>query len=155
MSKLTIYRGMDKAGIVVSSACAIHCALMPFILVALPFVSLGILVEETFEWVMFGIAAGIGLLSVGWGYWKHKAIHPLLIALFGVLSLLIGNLMHHAIDHAHHSHSHAHEHLHTNATPYATSLLVIGGITMVIAHWYNMKVYKSCECHCTTHKNRV
>ena len=80
----------DRVGATASFLCAIHCALLPFVLTLLPLLGLGFLAGHRFErgFVMF--AATLALLSLVGGYRRHRRPFPLLLALPGLLLLLLG-----------------------------------------------------------------
>ena len=61
----------DTMGIVTSVACAIHCAILPVIISALPVFGINIIHNAVFEWGMISIAFGIGSSSLYHGYIKH------------------------------------------------------------------------------------
>ena len=94
----TIGTSLSKAGSIASLACAIHCALTPLALLALPVIAaqsgggldvvLGSLLAQTTEWVFLGIIgllAGFGLLAT---YPLHRDTRPAFLTAFG-LSLMV------------------------------------------------------------------
>jgi MerC mercury resistance protein len=52
---------LDRAGMSVSLACAVHCAVFPLVLAALPALGLAWLDAEWVDWTMVLLAAGITL----------------------------------------------------------------------------------------------
>lgn len=94
----TIGTTLSKAGSITSLICAIHCALTPLALLALPVIAahswggldtfLGVFLANTTEWVFLGIIgvlAGFGLLAT---YPLHRDTRPAYMTGFG-LSLMI------------------------------------------------------------------
>lgn len=57
-------QGLDRAGIVLSSACAVHCALIPFIAGLLPFVGLQFVASEATESLILGASLLLALASL-------------------------------------------------------------------------------------------
>ena len=86
-------RVLDAGGLTLSSLCAVHCAVTPVVLVALPMLG-----WQAFEaWLRLG-AISIGLFAIGAGAWFHRTarpLPPLLIGIFliGVASLLRSSLI--------------------------------------------------------------
>ncbi len=80
----------DRVGATASFLCAIHCALLPFVLTVLPLLGLGFLAGHRFErgFVMF--AATLALFALVGGYRRHRRPLPLLLAAPGLALLLLG-----------------------------------------------------------------
>ena len=74
----------DGLGIATSIACAIHCALLPLLLTALPLFGINVLHNKSFEWLMIGIAITVGIYALYHGYTKHhQSMIPLIIFFAG------------------------------------------------------------------------
>lgn len=119
---------MDSLGIAASSLCLIHCALMPFILVALPYVGLQFLAGNFAHRVSAIFVITFALLAVLPGYLKHRKICVLATMLFGLLLVLTATFV---------------------ASPAwgegAELLLIsVGNVSVVTAHIINRKL---CQCH--------
>jgi len=80
----------DRIGATASFLCAIHCALLPFVLAALPLVGLEFLADHRFErgFVMF--ACALALIALIRGFRRHQRPLPLLLAIPGLTLLLLG-----------------------------------------------------------------
>lgn len=80
----------DRVGATASFLCAIHCAVLPFVLALLPFIGLQFLADHRFErgFVMF--ACALALLAMVRGYRRHQIALPLLLAAPGLALLLLG-----------------------------------------------------------------
>jgi len=80
----------DRIGATASFLCAIHCALLPFVLAALPLVGLEFLADHRFErgFVMF--ACALALIALIRGFRRHQQPLPLLLAIPGLALLLLG-----------------------------------------------------------------
>jgi len=61
----------DAIGITASLACAIHCALLPLFLTSLPLFGVNIIENLSFEYLMIGVAFGVGSHSLYHGRKKH------------------------------------------------------------------------------------
>ena len=91
----------DKLGVFLSSLCALHCLLTPFLLVAAPF--LGELFEQTWIHVILSLfVAPVGLYAFFSGYRHHKNKLLLAVGVLGV-ALVVGALL---MGHDHSAHAH-------------------------------------------------
>jgi hypothetical protein len=93
---------LSKAGSITSLICAVHCALTPFALLALPVIAanssgdleviLGAYLAQTTEWVFLGVIgllAGFGLLAT---YPIHRDARPAYLSGVGLVILIISHL---------------------------------------------------------------
>jgi hypothetical protein len=93
---------LSKAGSIASLVCAVHCALTPLALLALPVIAvhswdgfdgmLGVFWADTTEWMFLGVItllAGFGLLAT---YPLHRDVRPALITGGGLLVLTVSHL---------------------------------------------------------------
>lgn len=76
-------------GITASVLCAIHCALLPLLVTALPLLGMPLLRHPLFEYGMIGLAFGIG----AWAFWHgfrhhHHRLTPWLLFLIGMILLI-------------------------------------------------------------------
>ena len=89
---------LSKAGSMISLVCAVHCALTPLVLLALPLLAaqhggalesiFGTLFSHSFEWVFLGIIvviAGFGVLAT---YPVHGDRRPAMLTVTGFFILL-------------------------------------------------------------------
>lgn len=80
----------DRIGATASFLCAIHCALLPFVLALLPFVGLEFLADHRFERGFVLFACALALFALVRGYRRHQGPLPLLLAAPGLALLLLG-----------------------------------------------------------------
>ena len=93
---------LSKAGSITSLICAVHCALTPFALLALPVIAahssgdleviLGTFLAQTTEWVflgLIGLLAGFGLLAT---YPIHRDARPAYLSGLGLMILTVSHL---------------------------------------------------------------
>ncbi len=80
----------DRVGAIASFLCAVHCALLPFVLALLPFVGLGFLADHRFERVFVLFACVLATLALGRGFRRNQEPLPLLLAAPGVALLVLG-----------------------------------------------------------------
>jgi hypothetical protein len=122
----------DRAGMSASLACAVHCALLPLALAALPALGLAWLDSPWVDWSMVVLALGIALSAHRGGYRLHRRCLPAGVALAGIaiivtaMCLLKGSASHHYIQ--------------------ASGAVFIAG-----SHLLNHRFCKSCAtCHSET-----
>jgi hypothetical protein len=71
-----------------SLACAVHCALLPLVLAALPAIGLAWLDSPWVDWTMVVVAAGIALSAHRGGLKVHRRCLPIGIAIAGLLIIV-------------------------------------------------------------------
>ena len=89
-NKIRWWHFADRVGATASFLCAIHCALLPFVLAMLPFVGLGFLADHAFERGFVLFACALALFALIRGYRRHQGPLPLLLAAPGLALLLLG-----------------------------------------------------------------
>jgi len=70
----------DRVGATASFLCAIHCALLPFVLALLPFLGLEFLADHRFERDFVFFACTLALFALVGGYRRHQRPLPLMLA---------------------------------------------------------------------------
>lgn len=80
----------DRIGATASFLCAIHCALLPFVLALLPFLGLEFLADQRFERGFVLFACALALIALIRGFRRHQQPLPLLLAAPGLALLLLG-----------------------------------------------------------------
>ncbi len=116
----------DALGITTSIACAIHCALLPLFLTSLPLFGVNIIHNFAFEYGMIALAFVVGTFALRHGYTKHhhRAL-PILLFSVGIIFLLAKQIWH----------------------QWELYLLPPAVIFILLAHYYNLKLTKSCNHH--------
>jgi len=81
---------LDALGSAAAFICALHCALLPLLLVALPLTAAGLLADHRIERVFVVMAIGFGALviSSGLSYSQRRLVPGLFLA--GIACLLAG-----------------------------------------------------------------
>lgn len=106
---------------IASILCAIHCALMPVLLVAAPAASEAFLHDARLEWTVFVLIvvfAAIGLIS---GYRRHRSHQPPMLAFGGIALLALGLTQ-----------------FHGGTT--GMVLAVGGGLMLAVSQFYNVRL---------------
>jgi hypothetical protein len=114
----------DRLGAMASFLCAIHCALLPFVLAALPAFGLGFLADHGFERAFIFFASLLALFTVVQGYRRHRAPRALALVLPGLLLLWIGGFIFDA---------------HSTLLWHA-ALVALGGSLVAAAHLTNLRL---------------
>ena len=116
------WQSADRIGATASFLCAIHCALLPFVLAALPLVGLEFLGDHRFErgFVMF--ACALALIALIRGFRCHQQPLPLLLAVPALVLLVLGVTW-----------------ADGNATIVHSALVTSGGLLLASAHFVNLR----------------
>ena len=117
-------RILEKLGISLSMACAVHCMAMPVALAFLP--SLGNWVTEDIELIITLSSLFIAVFVLGKDVRLHKNPLPILILLTSFAIILLG--------------------LTTHKTVLLDILGIVGILSAYILNWYKLRKAKSCAC---------
>lgn len=145
---------LDLIGATASTLCAIHCLAMPLLIVTLPALGLGFLLNESLERGFVIVSVILAVANTCWGFRVHKKTRVIWFSTIGAVFLLLATFGHshssHS-DHIHHGHDHAHHHHHHEERPqsqWATLAMLLGGAAFITsAHLLNRRFCKSCD-HC-------
>ena len=124
------WRNADRLGAIASFLCAIHCALLPFVLAALPLVGLEFLADHRFERGFVAFACVLAVVALVRGFRRHQQPLPLLLAIPGLALLVCGVtwaeggllLVH-------------------------SALVTAGGLLLAAAHFVNLRRDRRAEVH--------
>lgn len=84
---------LDFIGFVISIGCAIHCAILPFLISSLPFLSLGFLENPWIEKGIILLSLFLALYALSHGYLRHhRKKLPILIVSLGFSIIVFGLL---------------------------------------------------------------
>jgi hypothetical protein len=119
----------DRAGMLVAAACAIHCALLPLLLAAVPVLGLGRLLDDRLEWGFVIVTALVGATAHLRAYMAdHRHVAPGLVFAAGFSLVLCARLV-------------LEEH---RLGPYAVGL---GALLAATSHYANLRLCRCCrEC---------
>jgi len=113
----------DRVGMVGSLVCAIHCALLPLLLSALPALGLGMFASADIDQA-FAVFAGIlGITTLSIGFRRHRAFHAWALLVPGLIMIWTGSFT------GLHDHSLAH-----------AALMTAGGLLVAGAHMLNLRL---------------
>jgi hypothetical protein len=117
----------DRAGILVSGACAVHCAVLPLLIAATPVLGLARLLDERVEWAFVIATALVGVTAHLRAYWRdHRHVAPGVIfaAGFSVVQYARFFLESHPLG------------------PFAVGF---GGLLGAASHWANLHLCRCCS----------
>ncbi|TWI98703.1 MerC mercury resistance protein [Mucilaginibacter frigoritolerans] len=117
---------LDNVGMTASVLCAIHCAIVPFLITSLPLLGLGFLSNPWFEWGMIIFALFVGSYAIGISYFRiHHKILPVSLLIMGFLVIIGGHLF---------------------ITSWREAIVVpIGGLLIATAHFFNFRYTGKCK----------
>ena len=129
-SKTHSTEALDRAGMTASIACAVHCAALPLVLMALPALGLAWLDSAWVDWTMVLVAAVIALRAHRGGIALHRKCLPVGVAVVGILAIMTAICL-----------------LKGSAS---VRYLQASGATMVAgSHWLNRRLCRSCATCCS------
>lgn len=86
---------LDSFGFFASFLCALHCALLPVLLVLLPFASRQLLMGHAVELLLLGLSFMMACVSLVQSYHKHRRRQVLILMFGGFVLVILGlTLMH-------------------------------------------------------------
>lgn len=113
----------DRVGVFGSLLCAVHCALMPLLLAALPAFGLGLTGLADIDQMVVVFATVLGVTSLTLGFRRHRTFRAWVLLVPGLLLVWAGSFT------SLHDHSAAH-----------VLLMVAGGLLIAGAHLLNLRL---------------
>jgi hypothetical protein len=124
MPDLHRHRWLDRFGAMGSIACALHCALLPVVIAALPSLGIASWLSDGFERGFVLFATLLGVFSLLWGYRRHRVVRALGLLLPGLAILWLGVL---------------YPPLHETVVPHAVAM-TLGGTLVGLGHLVNLRL---------------
>lgn len=122
-SSATLATTGDRVGMVGSMLCAVHCALLPFVIAVLPALGVGALPWIDIDQAFTVFATVLGVTTLSWGYRRHRAFRAWLMLIPGLALVWLGSFT------SLHDHSTAH-----------VVVMVGGGLAIAAAHFVNLRL---------------
>jgi hypothetical protein len=129
-SRLNFSETLDRAGVILSITCLIHCLFLPILLATIPFVSFLAFMKQPFaETLMILFAVFNAILAVTINFKKHNNLIAPTIFISGVVLLLLNFMAHSFIE----------------KNEY---IITIGAFLIGLGHFINHKFCDTCpKCH--------
>lgn len=89
----SISRRMDGFGACLSSACVIHCVIMPLVVGGLSVSGLGFLADERIESALFTLAIALALASTALGWRTHRRVPVVLGFAAALVVTVVGRVL--------------------------------------------------------------
>ena len=124
---------MKKVGLWASVICAIHCTVLPLLMVVIPTTGVYLFINETFEYGLLGLSFLFNIANLCFGYKQHRSNKAVAVLAVGLFIFFIGRLMHH---HSHHNEFHF---------DLFNIFMVAGGLLMALSSLINDKLCKHCK----------
>lgn len=122
---------LDKIGIVVTSLCALHCLLIPFMLPVLPLLGISFIANEAFEDAILLLTMILGSIALYSGYRRyHGNLSPFVM-------LFLGGFIYWE--------------KHILGSEFEPYLVMFGASLVVIAHMVNIKLCRKEEIAIRSH----
>jgi hypothetical protein len=118
-----VHRLADRFGATASFLCAVHCALLPLVIAALPAIGLGFLANHRFERGFIAFASALALTTLIVGFRRHRQFRAFWFLVPGILLLAAGIV----VD------------FHDNAMLHAV-LVAMGGTLVAVSHLTNLRL---------------
>lgn len=123
-------RRVDKMGVYVSAACAVHCVVLPLLLAAIPTVGSMLLIGEGIELVLAIAAVFLAVACLCWGFRIHRKKRLFLTFAAAAAFILWGQLFAQGW--------------------WEVVSVVIGAFGLIGSHLLNRKLCRSCR-NCSGH----
>lgn len=146
---------LDRTAVGLAVICAIHCLLLPVLLVVLPILGTSFWASENFHLWMVFLVMPTTLAAVFMGCRKHKDRWVAGLSAIGLVVLLVAFFVGHGATHlgVPHTHSHgAHGHSHTEIGLEAI-LMTVAGAFLASAHFRNFRLCRRDDCDHDLHED--
>ncbi len=129
LERLISRLNLDALGIGASLLCAVHCALLPLLMTAIPLFGTSFTGHGLGEYILLGTSFVIGCVALGRGYfYRHQRILPLLLFSLGFVILVAGHFIPAIHD-------------------WELLMIAIGAVAIIVAHWLNIRHCRNCAVH--------
>lgn len=118
---------LDRAAVMLSGLCLLHCLALPFLLLSLP--ALSALVEGHLHAQMLVIAIPVSVVALTFGFRRHGSWYVLAFGVLGMLLLIVGGTF-----------------IHSNYGIVADRTFTIAGaLVLAVAHYFNSRLVRHCR----------
>ncbi|MEY4955228.1 MAG: hypothetical protein RI981_1313 [Bacteroidota bacterium] len=117
---------VEKLGLILSFACAIHCLAMPFIFFFAPYLLGSIVFSSHVEWILVLLSFGLAAIVLILDFQKHRRLKPLyflgIAFIFKLIEVSLGS----------------------NSYDWIFGVLL--GLSVAYAYWVNYQHKTACTC---------
>jgi hypothetical protein len=113
---------LDKAGIWVTTLCALHCLLLPVILPMLSVIGLGFIGATVLERTILGASLLVGAIALSQGVRRHRQVYPVGLLIAGGSLYWFKDVFGDSME------------------PW---VILLGAALIVVAHWANLRLSAS------------
>lgn len=129
------YMNLDRLGILLSSLCAVHCLLTPFVLLSLPIMGRYYLAHPYFHVLMAILILPVGVAAFLSGYKHHHKPRVFVVGIPGLFLVSMVPVLVHNFGFSY-------------SFPFnEATLMLIGSCLVIWAHWLNKKSCATCQTH--------
>ena len=134
--KGTQLRGLDMLGVALSTACLIHCTLLPLILALLPMFGSHFQLDEKWHWIITGLIVPVALIALVTGWKRHHRNIVLKLGAVSLIMILGAPFCHELLGHF-----------------FEECIATAGGLILISAHIINHKTLHQLgrRCGCCQH----
>ena len=85
----------DGLGIAASTACAVHCVIVPALLITGTVLPVSFLADEAFHKAMLWVILPAAIVAFGIGCWRHKDRRVLVLGMIGLTGIVLSAVVVH------------------------------------------------------------
>ncbi|HUO57312.1 MAG TPA: MerC domain-containing protein, partial [bacterium] len=124
----------DGLGAALSLVCAVHCALLPFVLALLPLAGLAFLKDERLEIGLILTSLSVAAFALARGFGRHRDWRVPAVGLMGTVLWGCGHFF--------------------LAQPWEGLAMGLGGCHLAAAQWLNLRLCRHCDACQDGERNR-
>lgn len=124
-------RGLDLLGVALSTACLIHCTVLPMVLALLPMFGSHFHLDEKWHWILTGLIVPVAFVALITGWSRHHRNVVLYLGGVAMVMILGAPFCHDVFGHV-----------------IEEIIATAGGLTLISAHLINHKTLRSLGKHC-------
>jgi endonuclease/exonuclease/phosphatase (EEP) superfamily protein YafD len=88
---------LSRSSVFFSSVCLIHCLATPFVILALP--SLSVFFSDTLEWILILSVVPLSLAAFVPTWWQHKNVRLAVVFVIGLTFVMLSQFLFHQHSH--------------------------------------------------------
>ena len=127
MSRIAV---LDRFSIGFSTLCLLHCLAVPVLVSVVPVFATFALADERFHLALVALVVPTSVIALCLGCRLHKSRRILICGFAGVLVLVVAAIL-------------GGQHLSEIGE---TVLTVLGASVVALAHWFNFRACRACDC---------